>query len=107
MTTEVLNLSCVPGDEPCAQVGKPDYEERSVKECQAYIRQLKRVLGDPPDGARLKLRYTPHNLGTYLTVVCEFDTNKPDAITYAFKCDDGLGKWDAEARAELGLVVVP
>lgn len=105
MIKEIMDLACVPYDEPCAQIDNPDYQDKAVKECQSYIRQLKRVFGEPPDGARLKLRYNPHDLGTYLSVVCEYSRMMPDAVAYAFKCEaEGPAKWDAEAMAELGLV---
>lgn len=105
MAKDVLDLSCVPFNESSAQVGDPDYPERSVKECQTYVRQLKRELGDPPAGARLRLRSNQHDLGAYFSVVCEYDTNDEAAIEYAVKCDtEAPGNWDAEARAALGLI---
>ena len=108
MTKEMLNLSCSPSDEPCAQINDPEYQAKAIKECQAYIRQLRRVMGEPPAGARLKLRYNPHDFGTYLSVVIEFDPRDEIQVEYAYKCDaEAPANWDAEARAELELVTAP
>jgi hypothetical protein len=104
MARDLLDLSCVPYDEPCTQVGADDYQDKAVKECQAYIRQLKRLFGEPPAGARLKLKYNPHDFGTYLSVVCEFETTNEAAFVYAFQCDKKRpANWDEVARAELKL----
>ncbi len=106
MAKDSLDLSCVPYDEPCAQVGNPDYDENAIRECRAYIGQLRRQFGKEPDGATLKMKSNPHDFGAYLSVICVFDPNNPTHIEYAYGIDDKApAKWDEQARAELGLVV--
>jgi hypothetical protein len=92
--------------ESCAQVGSREYDyyDRARKEAQAYINQLRRVLGKEPEGVRLSVKSHPHDFGSYLTVVCYFDPNDNTAADYAQKCEsDGPSEWDEEARTELGL----
>ncbi len=105
MSRDTMDLSCVPYDEPCAQVGQGGYDERAGKECRAYIAQLKRMHGVPPDGARLKIMHNPHDMGTYLSVAVVYDTNNEAAIDYAYKLEANTpASWDGEAKKQLGLV---
>ena len=93
-----------PPMEDCAQVGSKvyDYYDRARREAKALISQLRRKLGNEPDGARLGTKSHPHDFGTYLTVVCYFDSDHPAAADYAFRCEArGPEKWDDEARREL------
>jgi hypothetical protein len=102
---ETLDLSCVPSDEPCAQIGQDDYHQRATKECRAYIAQLIRQLGKPPDGAALRIKSNPHDFGSYLSVVAAFDPTDPKQVEWAYKCDaNAPGNWDDEAKKQLGLV---
>lgn len=97
-----LDLGCAPSHEDCAQVGRDDYPERGRRECRAYAGQLRRTFGDEPPGARLTIRANPHDFGTYLSVACEFDSDDPAAVTYAYRCEgEGPEYWDHEARREL------
>ena len=99
---DLIDLGAAPSDEACAQVGSPDYYDHASKECLAYIRQLRRTLGQEPDGARLATARNPHDFGTYLSVVCHYDVNVPASIEYAFRCESaGPREWDELARREL------
>lgn len=96
-----LYIGCTPADEECAQVGSSDYTERARKECRAYINQLIREFGEPPEGCRLAIKSNSHDFGTYYSVVCKYNDSEA-AATYAFKCEgEGSGTWDDEARKEL------
>lgn len=44
---------------------------------------IRRVFGSEPPGASLKIKSNPHDLGTYLELVCEFDPDDEDAAAYA------------------------
>ena len=58
--------------------------------------------GEPPPGARLKVKSCPHDFGTYYEVVCYFDPEDSGAAQYAYRCEDGLPEyWDEVARGEL------
>lgn len=100
---DYLEIGCAPSFEDCAQVGEPDYPERSRKECQAFLNQLMRKFSNPPDGAKLSVRTEG---GEYSTrdVVCWFDPEKPKSYEYALKIERNTPMfWDNEAREELGL----
>src|SRR5581483_6700099 len=66
-----------PPMEACAQVGSReyDYSDRARKEDGAYINQLRRIFGAQPAGLQLSIQCRPRDFGTYLTVVCDFDSN--------------------------------
>ena len=93
-----------PPEESCAQVGSREYDygDRARREARAYIGLLRRTFGDEPDGAHLSLKSHPHDFGTYLTVVCFFDSLIPEAIGYASRCEaEGPREWDEQSRREL------
>ena len=95
-----------PPMESCAQVGSRgyDYYDRARREARAYVGLLRRMFGNEPDGARLRVKSHPHDFGTYLTVVCYFDPDKKPAVDYASRCEaEGPQEWDDEARRELNL----
>ena len=97
-----LSLAPVPIDEPCAQLGDPDYPTRARKECRAFINQLVREFGEPPSGARLKITQNPHDFGTYLDVEVLFDDSVEEAAEWAYTLEAGLPlNWDAAALEEL------
>src|SRR5581483_6335620 len=87
-----------PPMEACAQVGSReyDYSDRARKEARAYINQLRRMFGAEPDGVRLSIKSHPHDFGTYLTVVCYFDSNDKTGSHYAARCESGPDEWDEE-----------
>ena len=95
-----------PPMESCAQVGsrKYDYYDRARQEARAYINQHQRLFGPEPDGAHLSVKSHPHDFGSYLTIVCHFDTDAKEAADYAKRCDgEGPEEWDELARQELHL----
>jgi hypothetical protein len=97
-----VDLGCAPWGEDCAQVGSPEYAERSHRECRAYIRQLRRAFGPEPEGAKLAIRANPHDFGIYYSVVCYYHPKYPDSDTYAFRCENESPEhWDNQARQEL------
>lgn len=104
MARDILDIGPVPNDEECAQVGSPDYYERSRKECKAYINQLLRAYPDMPDGMYLKITSNPHDFGTYHEVAVAYDDENESHNDYVYgKLEYGCETWDDEARKELGL----
>jgi hypothetical protein len=102
---DILDLGPTPAEEKCAQVGQDNYHEVSRREANAYIKQLRRMFGEEPAGARLTMKSYPHDFGSYLEVVVKFNENDEEAVEYAFKLEGNLpGEWDDEARQELQLV---
>jgi hypothetical protein len=99
---DLVYVGSSPPEETCAQVGSDDYYTRARRECTAYIEQLRRALGREPDGARLSIKSCPHDFGDYLEVVCHFESDKPDSVDYALRCEsDGPPRWDGQALLEL------
>jgi uncharacterized protein YbaR (Trm112 family) len=103
---DALSLGATPYGETCAAVGQEDYRKRARVECRAYIGQLTRMFGEPPDGCRLIIRSCPHDFGSYLDVEAVFDSDNEPAVRFAYRLEDGVPElWDAEAREELGMEV--
>jgi hypothetical protein len=99
-----IDIGSSPPGEPCAQLGEAGYWEQAKREGRAYIALLRRSLGEEPTGARLSVRSNPHDFGTYLSVVCYFDTDSKEAADYALRCESqGPEYWDELARKELDL----
>jgi len=103
MSYDHLDLGSAPTDEDCAQLGMDDnYAVCARRECRALIHQFKRLCGDPPPSAYFRIHENPHDFGTYLSVAIHFDPNDPDAVAYAYRCDEeSPDQWDMAARFEL------
>jgi hypothetical protein len=90
-----------PHDEPCAQVGSPDYIKNARIEARAFINQIIRENGNPPDGVSFKITSNPHDFGTYLDVSLRFLGNEV-CEEYVYKVEGNTpSNWDAEAKKEL------
>lgn len=102
---EQLEIGPTPCAETCEQLG-PNYSpSRAKAECRAYIGQLRRMFGDEPKGAYLKIASNSHDFGTYYEVAVKFDDNK-EATDYAYTLESNSPEyWDDDARKELGLEV--
>ena len=108
-----LSIGPVPSEEECAQVGEDNYMERAQSECARFIALIRKAMGPEPEGARLKIQHCPHDFGTYLDVVCAFDTDNPAAVEYAYRCEsDAPTTWPEsdpmdDAQKEGGRVESP
>lgn len=97
-----------PWNEPVEQanISGSNYE-RMRAECTALIGQLRRQLGQEPEGANLYTKFNRDGDHGYYGVECSFESLNQAAIDYAFKCESECPeKWDAEARRELDNVPV-
>ena len=104
MPRRFLVLESGPAEEECAQIDAPGYRQRALRECDALVGQLRRQFGREPPGAALAVRPMPHEAGTYYTVVIFYEDQEAEA--YALKVErDFPGRWDDQARRELGLGV--
>lgn len=92
----VIQIGQTPGEEDCAQVGSKlyDYPELARIEARAYMVGLRKKFGEPPEGATLFIKGTPHDYGTYYEAALRYDTSVPAAVDYAMKVEDGFGRWD-------------
>jgi hypothetical protein len=101
MTTQTLHIGPAPCEEECAQVGRPDYEERSRRECLVFRRMLQRLY-PAPDRARLQVKSFAHDFGSYREVCVCYDDQNEAACTYACQLERETPlKWDAIAHYEL------
>jgi hypothetical protein len=99
---EELDFGPVPGDEVCEQLGPNYNESRARAESKAFIELIRRVIGIEPEGAELRVKRNTHDFGTYLSVVCRYDSNNEVALNYAFKVDNKCPlSWDDKTIVEL------
>lgn len=63
----------------------------------AYVTAIKRVCGDPPEGATLRIKTENHDFTSYREVCVAFDPNNAEAAAYAAKCDEHSPTTWAEA----------
>jgi hypothetical protein len=100
---DFLDLSPVPIDEPCAQVGPGDYMPRMRAECKAFVSQLERAFPDAlAAGVGFRIRSNPHDMGNYLEVQAVFDDEDEAQTEWAYTIENEIPQfWDDEARAEL------
>jgi len=99
---DYVDLGSAPYEEPCANVGEPDYQKRARVECNRFVDFLRKTFGPEPPGATLRVKSNPHDFGSYLSVVCEFDDRNEAAAEYAYRCeDDTPATWpEPEPEAE-------
>lgn len=102
---DYIDIGPVPPEESCQQVGTPNYDPVAARqECNRYLKLLRKVLGDEPEGARLAVKSHPHDFGTYQSVCCYYDPALPASVEYALKCEsEGPLTWedtDVEQEAE-------
>jgi len=69
MSKVLVYLGPTPADEPCAQVGDPDYANKALAECRAYVEAIRKAVGEEPEGASLRVKREIHEFGTYYQVV--------------------------------------
>ena len=83
-----ISIGPSPYEENCAQVGEPGYREKALEECTRFIRLLRETCGPEPEGARLSVRWFPHDFGDYCEVVCSFNPESPASVEYAQRCEE-------------------
>jgi len=92
---DFITIGSAPCDEDCAQVGSPNYRKRALAECLRFIQLIRDTLGSEPEGAELRIKSFDHDFGTYVEVVCWFDTEKQESVDYAFRCEsDAPATWE-------------
>ena len=105
MANDYVSIGSSPAEESCAQVGSDNYSELSRKECNAFVKQLIRQFGQPPEGARFTVKSFPHDFGSYKEVCVVYADHIEEAAEFAYKVEnESPAQWDDEAKAELGLV---
>lgn len=102
---DTIELGSAPWDEDYADISQENYPERGRAQCRAFLNQLIRAHGKPPDGAKLSVKGLRHDFGTYYEVVVSFDSDDDAACDYAFKLEaESPQNWDDDAKRELGMI---
>ena len=108
MKNEDLEIGCAPTEEQSATGGQTGSLWRAWHEGRAFLSQLRRTFGPEPAGCELYLRQTSDSLGWHETVRCSFDKNNREAAAYASRVlTEKPTRWDAQARAFMGLDAQP
>src|SRR5262245_34106579 len=97
MKEEIIWLGAAPALEAWAEVGGPNYGRDARAECQAYIRAIRKVCGQEPEGARLVVQSQEHDFGLYYEVACSYDADNEWAADYAARVDAQAPKTWKEA----------
>ncbi len=88
MPRDYMDIGPVPADEPCEQVGTPNYDpEKARQESTRFLNLIRKTLGDEPPGARLAVKSNPHDFGSYYSVVCHYEEDEVEAVRYALRCE--------------------
>jgi len=96
---DYISIGSSPCDEDCVQLGSSDYYKRATKECNQFIKLIRKACGEEPEEstARLAIKHNSHDFGTYLDVVCYFDDQDELGAEYALWCEGNTPMtWDAE-----------
>lgn len=89
-----INLGATPVDEPCTQVGDPNYDMKAMAECERFIALLRRVYGVEPPGCRLYVKAHNHDFGIYHEVELEFEDTDGTAMKYVMAVEPGCSTWE-------------
>lgn len=97
-------LGPTPAEEDCAQMGKDDYQLLARKEGKAYINQLRRLFPHLLGTIDFRMKFFPHDFGSYGEVCVIFDNDNEAAVAAMIEVDNNIpSEWDAEARVEMGI----
>jgi hypothetical protein len=103
MSLQIMTIGAAPCEEPCAQVGRSDYDERSRRECRVFQRMLERLFPLPDDiPAVYVVKSFAHDFGAYREVCVRYEDTNERACAYACGVEAATPiHWDAIARYEL------
>lgn len=93
---DYISLGSVPIDEPCAQVGEPDYYHNAKAECVRYLKFLQETFGPEPPLTQFRIQSFAHDYGRAYEVVIYYESEDPISRSYAFNVEDNLPeKWNS------------
>jgi hypothetical protein len=98
-----IHIGPAPWGETCAQAGTVGYADRARMECEVFRRMLLRLFPVPEGvNARLRVKGSDHDFGTYYEVVAVVNDDDQQAMDYAMAVKHGHPeRWDAVAVAEM------
>ena len=85
--TDSISLGPAPAEENPVQLGEVDYTTRARKECLRYVEAIRKVCGEEPEGAQLRVIRCGHDFGTYFDVEVRFNGNDRAAAEYAYRVE--------------------
>lgn len=92
---DFLELGTTPYGEDCAQVGTDNYRENALKECNRYIAMLRKRFPYATEFNDFRIKWNPHDFGSYAEVVISFDDQDEMGRAYAFHVENNLPEtWD-------------
>jgi hypothetical protein len=95
-----LGTTC-PHEEPTAQTGFGNWLSAQRMEAIAYTDQLLRTYGEPPNGVEFRNTTNPHDFGSYIDITLVYDDEVETHLEYLHKVEQGVDKWDDEAKRKL------
>lgn len=96
---DYMEIGPTPSDEECAQVGSEGYEVRARAECERFIALIRKTVGEEPNGAKLVVKRSPHDFGTYYEVAVKFASDIPEAVEYAYLVERmAPDSWDEDKK---------
>lgn len=107
---DYIYVGSAPYDEECSQSCDSDYEEKSRKECNVYIRQLWRMVKEKigiekTDDIEIIIKNEYHDFGVYREVVVKYDINSEQSVNLAYQIDNSIpANWDEISKQELRLL---
>lgn len=92
---DYIDIGPSPSDEDCVQVGDDNYTRKATVECRRFIELIRKTLGEEPKNTQLRVKFEPHEFGSYASVVCYYDDNDKESIDYAFRCEsEAPTRWE-------------
>ena len=92
-----LTIGSTPHDEPCTQIGDPDYTQKARAECKRFAEQIGKHYPEPA-GGYLQVKSFSHDFGKYYEVVAIFNDKDEEAVNwaYAIEADEKgvLANWE-------------
>mgnify|MGYP001570249163 CR=1 FL=1 len=107
-----IDLSSVPTEEDCEQLGANYNAPKARKECLVFREQLIRLLEKKspywqvekklfPD-VEIKIRSNEHDFGSYFSLVAIFNPEDESAVELAYWLEANLPEhWDQEAKDDI------
>jgi hypothetical protein len=97
---DYLEIGPCPAEEEAAQLGTDGFDAANKAECLQFIKAIKRVCGEPPEGASLAIKSNSHDYGIYREVIVRFDPEDRASTDYAFMVEEKAPTTWAEAKMD-------
>lgn len=102
-----IEIGATPCNEPCAQVGEPDYANTAKIECHRFLRQMQRQFPIPKslsEEISYVVKRQPYEDGFYFEVAIKFNRDSPKAQAFALAVErESPAHWDAIAQTEIAI----